>query len=178
MRDAQLAQLLPNDLRQRVHLGLRDVAHAESRGIELVGRTHAREDGHAELVAAAYQFELGRDGVDAVEHVVELREVDGVGIFGQVELLIFHDLTVAVDVVDAGLGHVYLILADGREQGIDLSVDVGHTHAVVVDDVECAHTTAGQHLAGIAAHPTDAENGHAALRQAFHRLASQQQLCP
>ena len=70
-----------------------------------------------------------------------------------------------VDVVHALGRYVDLVLAYGADEGVDLAVDVGETHAVVVVEIEGAHAAAGQQLDHIAAHATHAEHGHAAAGQ-------------
>ena len=111
--DGSLAQLLADDLGQRVVDGLEDVGDAPLGGVELVGRAHARDERHVEVVAAADDVELGGNRVDAVDHIVVLREVEQVGVAGQVEALVLAHDALGVDVVDACLGHIHLALTYG-----------------------------------------------------------------
>ncbi len=160
VRDMQPAQLLADDLCQRVHLGLVDVSHPEGSGIELVGSSHARDDGDVESIAALDELKLSGDGVYAVHDIVILAEVDLVGVGGHVKhLMLMHDAT-AVDVMDTRLGHVDLMLSDGGDERIDLSVDIGEADAVVVEEIYLAHAAARQHFHHISSYASDAEDGY------------------
>ena len=87
------------------------------------------------------------------------------GVAHKIKLLVGAHDAMGVDVVHALGGHVDLVLADGADEGVELAVDVGEAHAVVVVEVDGAHAAAGQHLDHIAAHAAHTEHGHAAAGQ-------------
>ena len=122
------------------------------------------------------QRQLAGDGVDGVHHIVELGEVEAVLGLRAEEGLVGSDLDVRVNVVDALLGHIHLEFAHGLAGGNDLAVEVGQADLIIVDEVQCAHTAAGQCLHRVAAHTADAKHGHAGIVQLFHCLCAQQQL--
>ena len=174
--DALAAQTLAQRARQRIVDGVRDVAHTPGCGVEFVGRAHRADERHLEAGASAYQFHLGSDSVDAVDNVVILREVDLIGIGRQIEHGMRRDAAAGIDGSDALGSHINLETAHIGGQRDDLPIDVRQGHRVVVKKVDGAHAAASQHLDGIAAHATHAEDGHAALGQAPHRLVAQQHL--
>lgn len=72
-----------------------------------------------------------------------------------------------VDVVDTRLGRIYFILPHSGMKGHDLSVQIGETHAVVVEKSEFAHAAASENFHNVAAYATYAENRYAAT---FERI--------
>lgn len=68
-----------------------------------------------------------------------------------------------VDVENARLGHINLVPAYGAVGGDNLAVEIGDAHLVVVEEVDGSHTTASEHLGGIASHASHAKNGYSAL---------------
>ena len=175
--DMQPSQLLADDLCQRVHFGLVDVSHPKCRGIELVGSSHARDDGDVESIAALDEFKLSGDGVYAVHDIVILAEVDLVGVGGHVKhLMLVHDAT-AVDVMDTRLGHVDLMLADRGDERVDLPVDIGEAYAVVVEEVEFANSAACQYFHHITTDATNAKDGYTGAAERVDGGLAKKQLC-
>ena len=62
--------------------------------------------------------------------------------------------------MDACFGNVYLMFAYCRDCSKYLAVDVRQAHTVVVDDVDGADATAGEHFNDIATYSTDTEDSH------------------
>ena len=177
MRDMQAAQLFAYDFCQRVHLGLVDVSHPEGGGVELVGGSHARDDGDVEGVAALDELKFCGHRVYAVHDIVILAEVDLVGVGGHVKhLMLMHDAT-AVDVMDTCLGNVDLVLTDGGDERIDLPVDIGEADAVVVKEVYLADTAARQHFHHISSDASDAEDGYTRAAERVDGGLAKKQLC-
>lgn len=77
------------------------------------------------------------------------------------------DNAMRVDVVDTCLGRIHFILPHSGMKGHDLSVQIGETHAVVIEKSEFAHAAAGEYFHNVAAYATYAENRHAAT---FERI--------
>ena len=77
------------------------------------------------------------------------------------------DNAMRVDVVDTRLGRIHFILPHSGMKGHDLSVQIGETHAVVVEKSEFAHAAAGEYFHNVAAYAAHAENRHAAT---FERI--------
>ena len=175
--DMQPSQLLADNLCQWVHLGLVDVGHAEGSGIELVGSSHARDDGDVEGIAAFDELELSSHCVYAVHDIVILAEVDLVGVGGHVKhLMLMHDAT-AVDVMDTSLGHVDLMLADRGDERIDLPVDIGEADTVVVEEVEFANSAACQYFHHITTDATNAKDGYTGAAERVNGGLAKKQLC-
>ena len=77
---------------------------------------------------------------------------------------------VRVDLLDALLRHVHLVLAHGPARGEDLAVQIRQADPVVVDEVQRADAAAHQRLHRVAAHAADAEHGHAGMKQPLHTV--------
>ena len=132
--------------------------------------------GHAQLQAPPCDLHLGRNGIQAIDHIIKATHVDFIGVFGQIEHLMDRHLAVGIDVTHALSSHIHLSAAYGAVQGKNLAIDVRHTHLVVINQVKRPHPTAGQRLDHIAAHAANAKHRHTAPGQSFHRPGTQHQL--
>ena len=176
MLDALTAQCLAEDASQWIHAGLGDVGNAEGRRVELVGSSHAGDDGQTQPVASAQDVELGFHRVDAVDDIVEIGQRNGIGILGEVEQGVLLDAALGID-VDNAFGHdVDLQSAECGMEGHDLAVEVSQTDAVGVDEGDGAHATARQHFGYVASHASHAEQHDAGPLEPLHGLGPQQQL--
>ena len=59
----------------------------------------------------------------------------------------------------------------------DLTVEVREADRIVVDQLEGADAASAQGLKGIAAHPAEAEYGHAGAGEPFHALRAEEHPC-
>ena len=98
-----------------------------------------------------------------------MRKIPVTGRVGQKERTVDRDKAVGVDVVNPLLRRVRLKAAQGPAGGQDLAVEVGEAHNIMVHQVQRPDARARQRLEGIAADPAEAEHGHAAAAQLFHR---------
>ena len=154
-----------------------NIRHTEGGGVQLVGRPHAGEHRHPGRPAPLDQQQLGGDGVDAVQHVVELGQVNGAGGVGAIEQPQRRDPDGGVNVRDAGGHGVHLVLPQRGAQRHQLAVEVGGGDGVAVHQRQRAHAAAGQDLGGMAPHPADAEHRHAGGPQRIQRVLSQKPPC-
>ena len=67
--------------------------------------------------------------------------------------------------------------SDDAVRSDDLAVQVRDPDFVVVDNIDGAHTTAGERFNGIASYAADAEHYDARMRELVHGLFAQQELC-
>ena len=139
-------------------------------------RAHAADDGNPGALRLLDELELARHGVDGVDDVVILREVELHRRLRRVKRLVGVYDRVRVDLVDALLRHVDLVLPHGLARGENLAVQIRQTHPVIVDEIQRAHAAARQRLHRIAAHAADAEHRHAGAKQPIHAVLPQKQL--
>ena len=161
--DLPLAALGAHDLGKGAHRGLVDVGDLKPGGIHLVACTHGADDGGARLLTLHHQRQFAGDRVDGVHHIVVLGKIELILGLRSKKALMGGDLNIGVDVVDALLRHLYLVLSHGAAGGNDLTVQVGQADLVVVDKVQRPHAA-------------DAEHRHPGAVKLFHRLRTQQQL--
>lgn len=70
--DATLFALFAHDAAHRIAHGVKDVGKTQAFGVELVGPAHGTNQTNAVVLSIFGNGELGRDGVDGVDDVVEL----------------------------------------------------------------------------------------------------------
>ena len=135
--------------------------------MELVGPAHGANQTNVVVLSIFGNGELGRDGVDGVDDVVELavrllqnaREeiIDVVAqqVFGALD-----DGSGRVDVVNHSLHDVDFALADGAVKGDGLAIDIAGRDDVLIQNDEMTNAAAGKCLAAIGAHTSAAEHQH------------------
>ena len=163
--DSAFLAFFAHNAAHRVTHRIEDVGKAEALGMELVGPAHGANQTNAVVLSVFGNGELGRDGVDGVDDVVELavrllqnaREeiIDVVAqqVFGALD-----DGGGGIDVVDHGLHHVNLALADGAVKGDGLAIDIAGRDDVLIQNDEMTNAAAGECLAAIGAHASAAEH--------------------
>ena len=174
--DASGPQLLADHPSQGTALGFGDVPDAEQGGVQLVAGPKGRENGDLSGDGGLDQVQFAGHQVDTIHNVVVLCGKEGLPVLG---LVLFHPdrgAALGIDVGDAvchglGLGH-----AQGGQGGLHLTVQVGESHLVMVDESEGPHAGAGQGLGAPAAHAAQAEYRHMGGGQALHSLVAQQHL--
>ena len=112
--------------------------------------------------------QFGRDGVDRIDDVVVIGEVELVGGLRQVKAFVHAYVAMGVDGADPCRHDVGLILADRFGGGHYLPVDVGKANDVVVHEVDGAHAAAGQAFGSVSAHATHAEHGDPRVGERIH----------
>ena len=125
MADPACLQLTAHDPRQRTALGLGKIGHGKAGGVQLVARTHGRNQGNACTVGAHGKLDLGRYGVHGVQNAIVSAERIEVGVLGKIKDLVCRYRTVGVDVKDPLAHDLYLGAPHGGVQSDDLTVDVG-----------------------------------------------------
>jgi hypothetical protein len=63
-------------------------------------------------------------------------------------------------------------------EGLELAVDVGHAHLIVVDEGQFANARPGQGFHTPAAHAAQSEDSHMGPGKFFHGSMAQEHLCP
>ena len=161
--DSALLAFFAHDAAHGVTYRIENVGKAEALGMELVGSAHGANQTNAVVLSIFGNGELGRDGVDGVDDVVELavrllqnaREkfVDIVAqqVFGALD-----DGSGWIDVVDHGFHNIDLALADGALKGDGLAIDIAGRDDVLIQNDEMTNATAGKCLAAIGAHTSAA----------------------
>ena len=151
--------------------------------MELVGPAHGTNQTNAVVLSIFGNGELGRDGVDGVDDVVELaarllqnaREeiIDVVAqqVFGTLD-----DGGGRIDIVDHGFHHVNLALADGAMKGDGLAIDIAGRDDVLVQNYKMTNAAAGECLAAVGAHTSAAEYQHRGIGELVECLAAHDDL--
>ena len=122
--------------------------------MELVGPAHGANQTNALVLSIFGNGELGRDGVDGVDDVVELavrllqnaRE-ELVDVVAQQVFGAFDNGGGGIDVVDHGFHNIDLALADGAVKGDSLAIDIAGRDDVLVQNDEMTNAAAGECLA-------------------------------
>ena len=128
------------------------------------------------MAVAALQDEvdLARHRVDGIDNVVVRHREEALGLLGQVEVLNRIDNSLRVDVEDALLHRLRLLLADRLRRRMDLAVDVRQADEVIVDEHEMADTGSREPFCHKRADAADAKDGHRAVCQLLHADLAEQ----
>ena len=163
--DSALLAFFAHDAAHGVTYRIENVGKAEALGMELVGPAHGANQTNVVVLSIFGNGELGRDGVDGVDDVVELavrllqnaREeiIDVVAqqVFGALD-----DGSGRVDVVNHSLHDVDFALADGAVKGDGLAIDIAGRDDVLIQNDEMTDAAAGECLAAVGAHASAAEH--------------------
>ena len=130
--DAALAAFLSDDPCKWADARLVDVGDFECRRIEFVGSAHARDDGCASCSSALDELQLCRNGIDAVEHVIVLREIKLVCRCWQEEALVRCNVASRIDVANTFGSNFDFQTSDDAVRSDDLAVQVRDPDFVVV----------------------------------------------
>lgn len=111
--------------------------------MELVGPAHGANQTNVVVLSIFGNGELGRDGVDGVDDVVELavrllqnaRE-ELVDVVAQQVFGAFDNGGGGIDIADHGIHHVHFALADGAVKGDGLAIDIAGRDDVLVQNDE------------------------------------------
>ena len=145
MLDAALFAFQADDARERADRGLVDIRDFEAGRVKLVARTHGADKRHAQPVAFGDEVQLGGYGVDRVDHIVELRQIErGVR---RVKILQRMHSAAWVDVRDARAHDLDLGHAGGGSERDQLAVAVGERDVIVVDQCQFAYARARESFA-------------------------------
>ena len=170
--------LFAHDTAHGVAHRVKDIGEAQAFGMQLVAAAHGAHQANVVVLSILGDGELGRDGIDGVDNVVEratcllqnAREefVDVVAqqVFGALD-----DGGGRVDVMDHGLHDVDFTLADGAVKRDGLTVDIAGRNDVFIQNYEMADAAAGECLAAVRAHAAAAEHQHRGVGEFVERLA-------
>ena len=147
--------------------------------MELVGPAHGANQTNVVVLSIFGNGELGRDGVDDVDDVVELavrllqnaRE-ELVDVVAQQVFGAFDNGGGGIDIADHGIHHVHFALADGAVKGDGLAIDIAGRDDVLVQNDEMTDAAAGECLAAVGAHASAAEHQHRGGGEFVERLAA------
>ena len=151
--------------------------------MELVGPAHGTNQTNAVVLSIFGNGELGRDGVDGVDDVIELAtrllqnarkelaDVIAQQVFGALD-----DGGGWIDIVDHRFHNIDLALADGAVKGDGLAIDIAGRDGVLVQNDEMTDAAAGECLAAIGAHATAAEHQHCGVGELIECLAAHDDL--
>ena len=175
--DPSAFQFVPHNFGKRTNRGLIDIRHLKRRGIHFVAGTHGTDDGRICGVCVHNKRDFARYRVNRVHDVVIIGKTKLICRVGHIKSFMGGYPDVGIDFGNPLCGNVHLVFPYGFVRGVNLAVDVGQTHLVIIDQVNRAHAGAHQRLHGIAAHAADAKHGNAGSGEFFHRLFSDQKLC-
>ena len=119
-----LFQFPPHHPGQRIDVGLVDIRYAKSYGIEFISRSHGADDRNAGLLTLQHQFDLCRDRIDGVNHIIVLPEGKVRSIFRQEETVMDVHLRFGIDLLNAFFHNLRLVSSDGFLRRNDLPVDI------------------------------------------------------
>ena len=151
--------------------------------MELVGPAHGANQTDVVVLSIFGNGELGRDGVDGVDDVVELAvrllqnaRKEPVDVIAQQVFSSLDDGDGRIDIVDHGLHHVNLALADGAVKGDGLAIDIAGRDDVLIQNDEMSDAAAGECLAAVGAHTSAAEYQHRGVSELVECLAAHDDL--
>ena len=151
--------------------------------MELVGPAHGANQTNVVVLSIFGNGDLGRDGVDGVDDVVELavrllqnaREelVDVVAqqVFGALD-----NGGGGIDIANHGIHHVHFALADGAVKGDGLAIDIAGCDNVLGQNDEMTDAAAGKCLAAVGAHASAAEHQHRSIGEPIECLVAHDDL--
>ena len=151
--------------------------------MEFVGPAHGANQTNLVVLSIFGNGELGRDGVDGVDDVVELAArllknarkelVDVVAeqVFGALD-----NGGGGIDIVDHGFHHVHFSLADGAVKGDGLAIDIAWSDDVLVKNDEMTNAAAGKCLAAVGAYASAAEHQHRGVGELIECLSAHDDL--
>ena len=168
LADSALFQLVSHYAGKRADRGAVDICDFKAGRVDLVSSAHGAYYRSAALLRVHYKLYFSGYGVDGVNNVVILREIELVCGFGSVEGLPAVDRHVGVYIKQALFGCFYLISADGFPGGEYLAVYVGEADLVVVDDVESAYAASCEGFSGESAYAAYSEYCHSGTGKLFH----------
>ncbi len=137
---------------------LREIGHADLRGIHLRGRAHRRHDRDAAPEALGDEMAFGLQVVDGVDDEVDGALEDALAGLGRVELGQGDDLGARAHEAQTLLHHVHLALADRALHRVQLAVGVGDADLVEVDEGELTHAASRQRFRGERSHAAHAHD--------------------
>ena len=79
-----------------------------------------------------------------------------------------------IDVQDPVSGHIHLVFSNGTAGCENLTVNVGQTYFVIIDQIKSAHTASGKSLHRISADTAYTEHSNSGIRQSLHIIFSKQ----
>jgi hypothetical protein len=162
---------------QRAVVGAGDVLDFEPRGVGFGSGAHRADQGNAAFQRPQDQRQLGREGVDRIDRVVEPCRVEQqVGFFVLDVFIDYVEFECRVDVPQPLGQHLGFGPSDGRVEGHQLAVDIGRIDRVGIGDGHAPHACPDDHLGGIGAHAAQSYDQHVGRTQFFEFFRSQQEL--
>ena len=151
--------------------------------MEFVGPAHGANQTDVMVLSIFGNGELGRDGVDGVDDVVELaarllqnaRE-EIIDVVAQQIFSSLDDGGGGIDIVDHGFHNIDLSLADGAVKGDGLAIDIAGRDGVLVQNHKMPDAAAGKCLAAARAHASAAEYQHRGVGELVECLAAHDDL--
>lgn len=151
--------------------------------MEFVGPAHGANQTDVMVLSIFGNGELGRDGVDGVDDVVELaarllqnaRE-EIIDVVAQQIFSSLDDGGGGIDIVDHGFHNIDLSLADGAVKGDGLAIDIAGRDGVLVQNHKMPDAAAGKCLAAAGAHASAAEYQHRGVGELVECLAAHDDL--
>ena len=177
--DAALLALFAHDAAHGIADRFENVGKAQALGMQLVAAAHGAHQANVVVLSIFGNGELGGDGVDGVDDVVELatcllknaRE-EFVDVIAQQVFGAFDDGGGRVDVVDHSLHNVHFALTDGAMKGNGLTVNVTGRDDVFIQNYEMANAAAGKCFTAVGAHAAAAEYQHRGVSELVECLAA------
>ena len=177
--DAALLALFAHNAAHGIADRFENVGKAQALGMQLVAAAHGAHQANVVVLSIFGNGELGGDGVNGVDDVVELATCllknarkEFVDVIAQQVFSTLDDGGGWIDIVDHGFHHVYLALADGAVKGDGLAIDIAWRDDVFIQNYEMANAAAGKCFTAVGAHAAAAEYQHRGVSELVECLAA------
>ena len=125
--------------------------------------------------ARAGQVQLGRNGIDRIDHIIRLPFKQESAVIGQIKLLGGHEIAVRADGAQPQQSGLRLGHPNDRPRGDKLSVQVCFIHCVMVDQQKMPHAGAAERLGRGRPNAAKPQYGHARPLQPADAILADQQ---
>ena len=105
------------------------------------------------------QLQLSGHGINGVHDIIITRKIKLLRRLRRVKSFIGVNACIRVDLMDALLRHIYLILPHSFPRSKQLTVQVGQAYPVVINQIQRANTAACQSLHSISTHAANSKHG-------------------
>ena len=164
---------MTHNARQRIDRRFINIRNAEGSRVQFVARAHGTDNRRTRFVCLHDQFQLAGNGVNRIHDIIVLRKIKLMRGIRHIKRLICIDLDILIDVVQTLRRHIHLVFSNRAAQGNNLTVDIGQTNLVIVNQVNGADTAARQCFHGKSSDTANTEHGNASVCQSIHSVLSQ-----
>lgn len=171
--DATLFAFLSHDASKRAYACLGDIGYLKAGRVQFVSGAHTGNDLCPGFLCLLDQLQFAGYRIDGIHNIIVLGKIELVFGLWKVEAFVDIHNCFWVDIVDASLHDIDLVLPHGGVGCDDLAVEIRKCYGIAVNDVDCADAAACEGLYHIAADATDAKDCHMCGFELFHGSVSQ-----